>query len=113
MVYPQNYPAMNFQTQGMVLVPVQNETTVNTYLVGAGNTVAFADFNKGEDNDGTLWLKSTTPQGVPNPVRKFELKEITLKPVMSENAVSREEFTALNDKFDKLLDMLGEGKKQE
>lgn len=112
MAFGQPYPAGNYQAQGMVLVPVQNETTVNTYLVGAGNTVAFADFNKGEDIDGTLWLKSTTPQGVPNPVRKFELKEITPKPE-NENAVSREEFTALNDKFDKLLEMLGEGKKHE
>lgn len=95
------------QVQGMMLVPVHNETTVNTYLVGAGNTVAFCDFNA-----GTLWLKSTTPQGIPEAVRKFELKEITPKP-QNENAVSREEFTALNDKFDKLLEMLGEGKKHE
>lgn len=102
MVYGQPYQ----QAQGMVLVPVQNETTVNTYLVGAGNTVAFADFN-----NGMMWLKSTTPQGIPEAVRKFELKEITPKPE-NENAVSREEFTALNDKFDKLLEMLGEGKKQ-
>ena len=105
------YPQINsFQQQGMFLVPVQNETAVNTYLVAAGNTVALADFS-----NGVMWLKSTSAQGIPEPVRKFELKEITPKPTVpgAENMVSREEFTALSDKINKLLDALGEGKPHE
>lgn len=107
MAFTQAYPGNGYQPQGMVLVPVQNETVVNTYLVGAGNTVAFVDFN-----NGLMWLKATTSQGIPEPVRKFELTEITPKAPADENSVSREEFTALNNKFDKLLEMLGEGQKK-
>lgn len=109
MTFPQNYQHQGgFQSQGMILVPVQNETVVNTYLVGAGNTVAFVDFNGGK-----MWLKATSPQGIPETVREFELKEITPKLQMAENGVSREEFLALKDQINRLCEALEEGQKHE
>ncbi|MBQ8697594.1 MAG: hypothetical protein IJ521_01150, partial [Schwartzia sp.] len=65
----------SYTPPGMMLVPVQNEGQVNNYLVASGTTVAFADINA-----GLLWLKSTAPNGLPEPIRKFELSEITPKP---------------------------------
>ena len=106
MAYPQNYSQAGYQMQGMVLVPVQNEATVNNYLVGAGNTVAFVDFN-----GGVMWLKSTTALGVPEAVRKFEIKEIVIKPQESANDVTREEFSELKEQINRLCEALGEGKK--
>jgi len=109
MAFQQGFqPQGGFQSQGMVLVPVQNETVVNTYLVGAGNTVAFVDFNAGQ-----MWLKATSPQGIPEAVRKFEVKEITPKPQTAESGVSREEFSALKDQINRLCEALGEGQKHE
>ena len=105
----------NYNPPGMMLVPVQNEGQVNNYLVASGTTVAFADIN-----NGLLWLKSTAANGLPEPVRKFELTEITPKPEAPAETVSREEFSAmdrrfddLNAKFDKLLSELTGGKKHE
>lgn len=73
----------------MMLVPIQNEQVVNTYLVGAGQTVALVDWNS-----GFLWLKSTAANSVPMQVRKFRVEEIIEQPQQAD-AVSREEFDDL------------------
>lgn len=92
MAYP--YPTQ----AGMVLVPVTGEQQVNTYLVGAGQTVALADFT-----NGVMWLKSTATNGVPQPLRKFELKEIIEAPQVAEGGVSRQEFDELKGMLAQLL----------
>lgn len=100
-----------FQTQPqnnqIMLVPVQGEGGAQMYPVAAGTTVALIDFDA-----CTFWLKTTAPNGLPQQMRKFEFKEIVQAVPGNENAVTREEFASLQEKMQKILDALGEGKKE-
>lgn len=93
------------QPTGMMLVPVTGESTVNTYPVAAGMTVAFVDFGNNQ-----MWLKSTGANAIPQPIRKFELKEIA--DVIPAQGVSREEFDELKAEMKKLIDALGGNKNE-
>lgn len=84
----------------MMLVPIQNEQVVNTYLVGAGQTVALVDWNS-----GFLWLKSTAANSVPMQVRKFRVEEIIEQPQQTET-VSREEFEGLQKSMTEMTQAL-------
>ena len=94
------------QQNQIMLVPVQGEGGAQMYPVAAGTTVALIDFDA-----CTFWLKTTAPNGLPQQMRKFEFKEIVQATPTDTNAVSREEFTSLQEKMDKILEALGEGKK--
>jgi hypothetical protein len=89
----------------IMLVPVQGEGGAQMYPVAAGSTVALIDFDA-----GTFWLKTTAPNGWPQQMRKFDFKEIVQAAPTNENAVTREEFASLQEKMQKILDALGEGK---
>lgn len=97
MAFGMNYG--NNQMAGMLLVPVTNEQQVNTYLVGAGQTVCLADFT-----NQMMWLKSTAANGIPQAVRKFKLEEIIEQPaVPAADGVSRAEFDELKTMLSQLI----------
>lgn len=99
-------PMQQAQNQ-IMLVPVQGEGGAQMYPVAAGSTVALIDFDA-----CVFWLKTTAPNGLPQQMRKFEFKEIVQAVPGTENAVTREEFASLQEKMQKILDALGEGKKE-
>ena len=89
------------QTGSILMIQIQSDDEVNTYLVAAGTTVMLINFSTMK-----FWLKSTNTSGVPEPVRKFSFKEeVTHSP--QTNTVTREEFNNLSEKIDKLLKDLG------
>jgi len=99
-----------FQTQAqnqIMLVPVQGEGGAQMYPVAAGTTVALIYFD-----GGTFWLKTTAQNGLPQQMRKFKFEEIVQAAPTNANAVTREEFASLQEKMDKILEALGEGKKE-
>lgn len=104
---------MNFggqQTQqGTVFVMlVSGEDLPNTYPVQLGCTGIFIDFTSGK-----FWVKEN-PSGVPRPLRIFSFKEETPQPMIPASGtgsfVSREEFSALANKIDQLINDLGGAK---
>ena len=96
-------PITQQQNQTM-LVPVQGECGAQMYPVAAGTTVALIDFDGG--TFGTFWLKTTAQ------MRKFKFEEVVQATPTDANAVSRKEFASLQEKMDKILEALGEGKKE-
>lgn len=98
------------QQNQIMLVPVQGEGGAQMYPVAAGTTVALIDFDGG-NGGGTFWLKTTAQNGLPEQMRKFKFEEVVQETPTDTNAVSREEFASLQEKMDKILEALGEGKK--
>lgn len=92
----------------IMLVPVNGEGGAQMYPVAAGSTVALIDFDA-----CVFWLKTTAPNGLPQQMRKFEFKEIIQAVPGSENMVTRQEFTALQESMNKILAALGDGDKKE
>ena len=74
---------------------------MRNYPVAAGTTVLLIAFNLEK-----LWLKTTDTGGVPQPVREFKITE-TIRPNTATGSVTREEFTSLCGKVDKLIKELG------
>lgn len=101
-----NNPAYGMQmqnnTNSVITVPVTNETEVQNYLVGAGNTVIFVDFDHGK-----LWIKSTAANGVPMQMRKFKLSEEMQEPVNVNASAPTEQYATKAD-FDELKKMVEE-----
>ena len=108
MAYPNNMFTPMQQTQNQImLVPVNGEGGAQMYPVAAGSTVALIDFDA-----CIFWLKTTAPNGLPQQMRKFEFKEIVQATQADGNTVTREEFSSLQDKLNKVLEALGEAKKE-
>lgn len=108
MAYPNNMFNPMQQTQNQImLVPVNGEGGAQMYPVAAGSTVALIDFDA-----CIFWLKTTAPNGLPQQMRKFEFKEIVQAAPMDGSTVTREEFSSLQDKLNKVLEALGEAKKE-
>jgi len=108
MAYPNNMFTPMQQTQNQImLVPVNGEGGAQMYPVAAGSTVALIDFDA-----CIFWLKTTAPNGLPQQMRKFEFKEIVQAAQTDGNMVTREEFSSLQDKLNKVLEALGEAKKE-
>lgn len=85
---------------------VNGEDEVEKYPVAAGLTVMLIDFNLKK-----FWLKSTSINGVPEPLRVFPFaEEKTDANIQNGQAVSREEFEGLSAKLDKLIAELGGAK---
>lgn len=96
-------PQLQSQQQTSLLtVFVDTEQEVNDYPVAAGTTVQLISFKMGK-----FYLKSTATNGVPQPVRIFNFTEETKAPEIQNGAVSRDEFNALNEKLNKLIQELG------
>jgi len=101
--YQANYQANMQQPQfdGVMAVFVSSDASAATYPVAAGRTVALIDIEH-----GNMWFKSTDMNGMPCPIRTFEIKEVTPQPQNQGNMVTRQEFDALNAKIQQLLSAL-------
>ena len=91
--------------QGQVFTMfVRGEDLPNTYPVQLGCTGIFIDFSAGK-----FWVREN-PSGIPRPLRVFTFTEEAPQAMIqngSNSFVSREEFSALSGKIDKLISELG------
>lgn len=104
-----NQPVQQQPSSNLMTIFVNSEDEVLNYPVAAGLTVLLISFNQKK-----FWLKSTNTNGVPQPLRVFPFTEEVQSnvPLNNQNdGVTREEFRALSDKLDKLLQDLGGGNK--
>ena len=100
-----NGAPMQQQQAGFITTLIHDESEVNVYPVAAGNTVLLMKFEGGK-----FWLKSTAPNGIPQPIREFTfVEEKTSQPAAPQNGnfVTVDEFNKLSTKLDKLLEELG------
>ena len=117
MYYPQSVmptaPQTSVQTTGTTPTPqsnnlltvlVNDESEVDLYPLAPNTTVMLMSFEKGK-----FWIKSRGMNGVPQPTRVFDFKELATAPAQPTDTVSRKEFAALNEKIDKLIADLGGG----
>ena len=68
---------------------ISDDSMAVNYPVSPGTTVALINAN--DPANGKMYIKSTEPNGMPNPMRVFALQEITPQK-QGENTVSRQEF---------------------
>lgn len=68
---------------------ISDDSMAVNYPVSPGTTVALINAN--DPGNGKMYIKSTEPNGMPNPMRVFALQEITPQK-QGENTVSRQEF---------------------
>lgn len=96
-------------SSNLMTIFVNSEEEVLNYPVAAGLTVLLLSFNLKK-----FWLKSTNTNGVPQPIRVFPFTEEIQQSAQTTNnqndSVTREEFRALNEKLEKLINDLGGGK---
>lgn len=99
-----NYGGYNAgqQNNSMIAFISDNALAVN-YPVAPNTTVAL--INVSDTNDSKMFIKSTQPNGMPNPTRVFELKEVTPQTEQTDS-VSRQEFDNLNKQLEQLKTML-------
>lgn len=91
----QNKPA----SKGVFTAFVENEETVNNYLVPAGGMAILIDLG-----GKMMYFKSANAYGMPEQTRKFKIEEI--QPPTNANVVTRAEFDTLNQKLSQLQEML-------
>lgn len=82
---------------------INDDSIAGNYPVAPGTTVALINAN--DPNDGKMFIKSTEPNGMPNPMRIFALQEITPQK-QSVDAVSRQEFDALTKQLQGIQQLL-------
>jgi hypothetical protein len=82
---------------------INDESIAVNYPVAPGTTVALINAN--DPNDGKMFIKSTEPNGMPNPMRVFSIVEITPQK-QNVDTVSRQEFDALNKQLQSIQQML-------
>lgn len=80
--------------KGVFATFVDGENAVKNYLVPAGGMAILIDINGGE-----MWFKSVNINGVPAPIRTFDIKEIPLPVPEGANIVTRAEFNELSKQF--------------
>ena len=87
-------------TSGVMTVFINGEAGATSYPVAAGNTVNLVDLDSGK-----MWFKSTDVNGMPCPMRTFEIKEVTPPPAGGD-MVSRKEFDKLSQQLQNLQQLL-------
>lgn len=99
-----NYAGGQQQAQGAIngvmTVFVSGEAAATSYPVAAGNTVNLVDLDGGK-----MWFKSTDVNGMPCPMRTFEIKEVTPQPIGAD-MVSRKEFDNLSQQLQNMQQLL-------
>lgn len=102
-------PPQPQQSQGsLTTVPISSTNPMDVvlnYPVGSGDTVLFIDFSS-----RVFWLKSTSRNGVPEPLRKFNFEEEIPQTPQNQNEsnfVTKEDFNSLSDRLNALIDKLG------
>lgn len=93
---PQQAP----QNNSMVAF-VNDEATAVNYPVNPGYTVAV--INASDPNSMKMYLKSSQPNGMPNPTKVFSLTDITPK-AEGNDSVSRQEFDEFAQKVLAILE---------
>lgn len=88
-------------SRGVFATFVDGENAVKNYLVPAGGMAILIDLNGGK-----MWFKSININGVPAPIRSFDIKEKPLPIPAGSNVVSRAEFDSLNQQFSELSQQL-------
>lgn len=88
------------QNNGVMTVFVSGESSATAYPVAAGNTVNLVDLD-----GGRMYFKSTDVNGMPCPLRTFEIKEITPPPANGD-VVSRKEFDTLTQQLQNMQQLL-------
>lgn len=102
---PPTSTAVQQPSTNLMTIFVNSEEEVLNYPVAAGLTVLLISFNQNK-----FWLKSTSTNGVPQPLRFFNFTEEVRTNSSQNNQndyVSKDEFKTLSDKLDKLLQDLG------
>lgn len=101
---------LNQQQQNQQPVPpnsmitfINDDSIASNYPVAPGTTVALINAN--DPNDGKMFIKSTEPNGMPNPMRVFSIVEITPQK-QAGDVVSRQEFDALTREIQGLQQMI-------
>jgi hypothetical protein len=82
---------------------INDDTIAPNYPVAPGTTVALINAN--DPQDGKMFIKSTEPNGMPNPMRIFAITEITPQK-QSGDSVSRQEFDALTKQLQGMQQLL-------
>lgn len=82
---------------------INDDSMAANYPVAPGTTVALINAN--DPNDGKMFIKSTEPNGMPNPMRIFALQEVTPQK-QSGDAVSRQEFETLTKQLQNMQQLL-------
>ena len=104
--YGTNYGYGTTQTTANSMIAFINEDNMAVnYPVAPNTTVALINVN--DPNNGKMFIKSTEPNGMPNPMRVFAIKEITPQK-QSADVVSRQEF----EKFSQSLGQQLQGLQQ-
>lgn len=98
-------PAMQDQqaNKGVFATFVDGEQAVKNYLVPAGGMAILIDLNGNK-----MWFKSININGVPAPIRSFDIKEKPLPIPAGANVVSRTEFDSLNQQFAELSQQISQ-----
>lgn len=101
---------LNQQQQNQQPVPpnsmitfINDESVAMNYPVAPGTTVALINAN--DPANGKMFIKSTEPNGMPNPMRVFAITEITPQK-QAGDVVSRQEFDALTREIQGLQQMI-------
>ena len=102
MMWQNQQPAQN-QANNSMVVFVHDEGMAVNYPVNPGTTVAVLMVD--DPNNGKLYIKSAEPNGCPNPMRIFSLKDITPQKV-SADMVSRQEFDKVNTELQEIKALL-------
>lgn len=90
------------QTNSMITF-INDDSMAANYPVAPGTTVALINAN--DPQDGKMFIKSTEPNGMPNPMRVFSLQEITPQR-QSGDMVSRQEFDNLTKQLQSMQQLL-------
>ena len=108
MMWQNQQPAQN--NNNSMVVFVHDESMAINYPVNPGTTVAVLLVD--DPNNGKLYIKSAEPNGCPNPMRIFSLKDITPQKV-SGDMVSRQEFDKVNNELQEIKNLLSGLNKQQ
>ncbi|WP_295158615.1 hypothetical protein [Selenomonas sp. AE3005] len=100
--YTGNQPQQPTPPNSMITF-INDDSIAANYPVAPGTTVALINAN--DPNDGKMFIKSTEPNGLPNPMRIFALQEITPQK-QNPDSVSRQEFDALTKQLQSMQQLL-------
>ena len=107
-MWPTGYGGQNQQQQpapaNSMITFINDDTIAPNYPVSPGTTVALINAN--DPQDGKMFIKSTEPNGMPNPMRIFAITEITPQK-QSADSISRQEFDELTKQLQNMQQLLG------
>lgn len=101
--YAGNQPQQQPTQPNSMITFINDDSIAANYPVAPGTTVALINAN--DPAEGKMFIKSTEPNGLPNPMRIFALQEITPQK-QNPDAVSRQEFDALNKQLQSIQQLL-------